>query len=418
MKNIAFILLACVLHSCTSTETAETNLKLVVKNQIDHVHFLAREPMVCEHPDGTLFVTGYKNDSGSPQLWKSVDGGNSWGWVNIGTQEDGAIGNSDVDLFIDGKGNIYLLSMTYTIIPKEDIENFDYSTTKGERVVVGISRDVGASWTWETISENDYDDRPWITATTDGTVHIIWNDGSGVHRSISKDNGASWEKVEDISSVGGSSFLANGANGQLAVRVTPLSASGFQRDPGVDFIKLSLDNGVSWSDVSIPGNLDWPEDYSGVPRWVEPIGWDKENRFYSLWSEGQQLKLGVSEDNGSSWQEYEVTKNVDTMYYPYLEVGDQGLLCTWMSGFEGNVKHNAAVIKMHTDGIQTYLLEPQTLDVWSRFGTDDIELSTGGEYFPIIPLANGNFGMVTSIQNGKANRHGFTWWELELKEVE
>ncbi|MEM7297516.1 MAG: sialidase family protein [Bacteroidota bacterium] len=417
MKNIAFILLAFVLFACTSTNSTETNLKLVVKNQVDHVHSLAREPMVCEHSDGTLFVTGYKNDSGTPQLWKSSDGGSSWESVNVGTQEEGAIGNSDVDLFIDAKGNIYLLSMTYTIIP-DNTENFDFSTTKGERVVVGVSRDAGESWNWQTISENDYDDRPWITATTDGTLHIIWNDGSGVHRSISKDDGASWEKVEDVSSVGGSSFLANGANGQLAVRITPLSASGFQRDPGVDLIKLSLDNGSTWSDVSIPGNLDWPEDYSGVPRWVEPIAWDKENRFYSLWSEGQQLKLGVSEDSGSTWQEFEVMQNVDTMYYPYLEVSDQGLLCTWMSGFTEDVKHNAAVIKVQEDGIQTYLLEPQTLDVWSRFTSEGFSRSTGGEYFPIIPLANGNFGMATTIQNSKDNRDGFTWWELELKEVE
>ena len=409
MKNGAFLFMTLALIACSN----QTNMKLVIKTQVDHVSSLAREPMVCEHPTGTLFVTGYKNDSGSPQLWKSMDGGSSWETVNVGTEKEGAIGNSDADLFIDTKGNIYLLSMTYTIIP-EDTENFDFTTTKGERVVVGVSKDLGESWSWQTISENEYDDRPWITATTDGTLHIIWNDGKGVHHSISKDEGATWKQTADISSVGGSSFLANGYNGQLAVRVSPASASGFQMDQGVDLIKLSLDNGESWSDVNIPGNLIWSEDFSGVPRWVEPIAWDKENRFFALWSEGQQLKLGISKDNGDSWQEFEVAQNADTLYFPYLETSDQGLLCTWMSGFTKDVKHNAAFIEVGESRIKTYPLEPQTLDVWSRFTSEGYSRSTGGEYFPIIPLSNGNFGMVTSIQNSKASRDGFTWWELEL----
>lgn len=393
--------------------TAQTTIELLVKNKIDHISSLAREPMICEHPKGALFVTGYKNASNSPQLWKSTDTGKTWEAVNVGGIEDGAIGNSDVDLFIDANGNIYLLSMSYTKLPN-DLEGFDFSTMKGERITLGISKDTGKSWSWQTISENDYDDRPWITATTDGTLHITWNDGNGVHHVTSLDEGTTWHRKSDISTKGGSSFLANGNHGQLAVRVAPLSASGAKLDEEADLIKLSLDNGETWSAIDIPGKRIWNQDMSGIPRWVEPLAWDKKDRLFMLWSEGTELKLGITSDNGNSWQEHVIAQGGDTLYFPYMSISEQGILCTWTAGFNEKIKHHAAVLTLEDNDILTHTLEPQKLDVWSRFAIGEYERSTGGEYFPIIPLANGNFGMVTTIQNAKANREGFTWWELVL----
>ncbi|MEM6319507.1 MAG: hypothetical protein AAF960_17680 [Bacteroidota bacterium] len=311
---------------------AQNSVEFIIKNKIDHISTKAREPMVAQHPNGTLFVTGYRNDGDVPQLWKSENEGKSWAFVKVGTTEDGAIGNSDVDLFIDQRGIIYLLSMTYTKVP-ENLEGFDFSTMKGERITVGVSQDEGITWNWHTISENAYDDRPWITASTDGTLHIVWNDGKGVHHASSKDQGTTWRKNTDISTKGGSSFLASGPNGQLAVRVAPLSASGFQFDKEVDHIQLSLNNGKSWHQVDIPGQRTWTQDFSGVPRWVEPLVWDKANNLHLLWSEGKQLKLGITADNGQSWQTQTVVQSKDTLYYPYLEYSKKGLLCTWVSGF-------------------------------------------------------------------------------------
>ncbi|MEL7123014.1 MAG: sialidase family protein [Bacteroidota bacterium] len=411
MKNYLLFLLSIL----TSLSFAQTHTELIVKNKIDHISTLAREPMVAEHPSGALFVTGYRNNSMTPQLWKSMDMGKTWKSVDVGTTADGAIGNSDVDLYIDAKGNIYLLSMTYTQLP-EDMEGFDFSTMKGERIAVGVSKDAGSSWKWQTISENDYDDRPWITATTDGSLHIIWNDGKGVHHAVSKDEGTSWQKQADVSPKGGSSFLADGYNGQLAVRIAPLSASAFKMDEGVDLIRLSLDNGKSWKDVSIPGKRTWTQDLSDIPRWVEPLAWDKEDRLYLLSSEGKELKLSATKDNGKTWKEYIIAESMDTLYFPYMQMSEQGILCTWLSGFNENIRHHAAIVKFKEEKIQIFALEPLQLDVWSRFGGGDYERSTCGEYFPIIPLSNGNIGMVTTIQNSKANRLGFTWWELILNE--
>ena len=409
MNKALFILF----FSFSLAAMAQSNTELIIKNKIDHITTLAREPMLCEHPNGTLFVTGYRNSSDSPQLWKSMDVGKTREKVEVGTRAEGAIGNSDVDLFIDGKGNIYLLSMTYTKVP-ENLEGFDFSSMKGSRIVVGISKDEGQSWNWKTISEKDYDDRPWITATTDGSLHIIWNDGNGVHHVVSTDEGETWQTQADIYEKGGSSFLAQGYNKQLAVRVAPLSASGFKMDEGVDLLRLSLDNGKTWKDVDIPGKRSWSQDLSGIPRWVEPVAWDEEDKLYMLWSEGKSLQLGISPDNGNSWKEYPVAQSADTLYFPYMQISKEGILCTWVSGFNNDIKHHAAVLKLEEDKINTYAIAPQKIDIWSRFAVGDYQRATGGEYFPIIPLSNGNLGMVTTIQNSQATREGFTWWELQL----
>ncbi len=393
--------------------TGQPKKELIVKNKIDHLSMLAREPMIAQHPNGSLFLTGYRNDSDSPQLWTSTDLGKNWEAVNVGSAADGAQGNSDVDLLIDETGTIYFLSMTYTKIPA-DMTGFDFSTLKGEQITLGISRDEGMTWKWQNISKGDYDDRPWIRKTTNGDLHIIWNDGNGVHYSRSTDQGETWERQAKIAPKGGSSFLANGHNGQLAARVAPLSASGNKLDQGIDLVRLSLDNGRNWQDVELPGERSWTQDFSGIPRWVEPLSFDQAGRFYTLWSEGKQLKMGMSSDNGQHWTEQLVAESQDTIYYPYMETHGAYTLCTWVEGFNDKIRHHAAVIQVEKDKLHIFRLDPQKLDIRSRFQIGDNQLSTGGEYFPIIRLSNGNFGMATTIQNKTANRLGFTWWELIL----
>lgn len=388
--------------------------QLVIKNKVDHLETLAREPMVAQHPNGDLYVTGYRNNGDIPQLWKSTNMGASWELVDVGTFEDGAQGNSDVDLIIDDEGNIYLLSMTYTKFP-ENLEGFDFSTVKGSQVTLGISRDEGETWKWQFISQRDYDDRPWITESSNGNLHIIWNDGKGVHYSTSTDQGETWQLQTDVYPKGGSSFLTAGNSGRLAVRVAPLSASGVKIDEDVDLARISLDQGQNWSDVAVPGERTWEQDLSGVPRWVEPMVWDENNRLLLLWSEGTELKLGISSDNGKNWQEHLVMSHVDTLYFPYMVSNNDQLLCTWVSGFRNEIKHHAAVLQIKSDGIQAAFLESQQLNIRSRFSVEENTLDTGGEYFPIIRLSNGNYGMVTTIQNRKGNQLGFTWWEMELK---
>ena len=410
MKSLLSLLFVSLI---TVTSFAQVNRELLVVNKVDHLATLAREPMVVQHPNGTLFVAGYRNQSDAPQLWKSSDLGKNWESVDVGNFEDGAQGNSDADLYIDQEGNIFFLSMTYSKVP-EDQPDFDMSTLKGEQVVVGVSRDVGKTWKWHQISKNDYDDRPWITASSNGDLHIIWNDGQGVHHSVSNDKGASWTRQPKISDKGGSSFLAHGPNGKLAVRVSPASASGHKMDQGTDYIRLSNDHGKTWQNAGLPEALTWTEDFSGVPRWVEPLAFDDAGNLYSLWSDGNTLKLGVSANDGEDWKIHPLLSHDDTLYFPYMEISGEHIMITWISGFGEKLRHNAGIVKMLNQEPILYSISPQKLDIRSRFAGAGNGLSTGGEYFPMIRMSNGNFGMATTIQNQVSGRLGFTWWELAL----
>jgi hypothetical protein len=166
------------------TDRRETSKTLVATEGVEHLDRLAREPMVVELSDGTLFVSGYDNNAEqSPGLWRSRDHGATWEGVNVGGETDGAIGDSDVDLAVGSDDTVYFVAMT-----------FDGKTHEGTRIAVGASKNAGATWTWKVLSENRFDDRPWIGVAPDGMAHVIWNDGSGVRYELSQDRGTSWKE--------------------------------------------------------------------------------------------------------------------------------------------------------------------------------------------------------------------------------
>ena len=74
---------------------------LTLAPPINHLDVVAREPMIVEHPDGTLFVGGFgasrmkENRADELTLWKRRDGGTTWARVDVGpgaprAQEDPA----------------------------------------------------------------------------------------------------------------------------------------------------------------------------------------------------------------------------------------------------------------------------------------------------------------------------------------
>jgi hypothetical protein len=123
--------------------------ELAIGKPVDHLGGLAREPMVVEHPGGTLYLSGYGSQvhgvdpTVPPNLWKSVDEGLSWASVDVGVTADGAMGNSDVDLTIGPDGTLYFFSM-----------GFNRTTREGTHVAMGVSPDGGESWGWTTLSED------------------------------------------------------------------------------------------------------------------------------------------------------------------------------------------------------------------------------------------------------------------------
>lgn len=125
--------------------------------------------MVVELADGTLFVAGYDDPAMRPNLWRSRDHGANWQRVDVGTKEDGAVGNSDVELAVGPKDELFFVTM-----------GFDLRLMAGTHVAVGVSKDEGATWHWKILSKHHFDDRPWVAVGPDGRAHVIWNDGEGV----------------------------------------------------------------------------------------------------------------------------------------------------------------------------------------------------------------------------------------------
>jgi hypothetical protein len=366
--------------------------------------------MIVEHPDGSLFVAGYGEPT--PTLWKSRDRGGTWTRVDVGTDASGAIGNSDVDLAVAPDGTLYFVAMLY-----------DREALVGRSINVGVSRDAGATWSWTQVSHTRFDDRPWIAVAPDGTVHVIWNDGSGVCHAVSRDRGATWTEEARIHEHGGSSHLAIGPHGEVAVRVTPLSASGNRYDEGIDLIAVSTDGGATWRTHAAPGRREWramrdttvrPPQWVDLPqpRWVEPLAWDAQGVLYSFWANGDGLWLARSADQGATWMTWRVAERQEVQYYPYLIARGRGeLAATWFSGEGDSLWAHAAVFTVSDGAAAPRMISsrPFRIDAWGRAqpGTPSVR-DTGGEYLAMSFLSDGALAIVSPIQNGATNRFGFS----------
>ena len=397
-----------ILARQTGTATNELILNAPTHHLFDER--LAREPMIVEHPSGVLFVAGYgmanrPTNSETPNLWKSTDRGKTFVRVNVGTTHQGALGNSDVDLAVAGDGSLYFVSMTY-----------DNQANEGVNINVGVSHDVGATWTWTQLSNTRWDDRPWVEVAPDGTVHVIWNDGDGVNHLRSTDRGLTWEKRSKVHPQGGSSHLAIGPKGEVAVRITPMSASGFKHHPEADFIAVSVDAGRTWAKHRAPGQRTWMfplSEKDPLPRWVEPVAWDANGALYSLWTEPKGVHLARSQDLGKTWQQWLVVETKETTaFFPLLIARGKGdLAATWFTAnMPGNASLRAHVATLQvSDGSGVPVVRTAPFEIDATTGKAP---TTAGEYLPAIFLRDGRLAVVTPIQNRPAKRLGFTYWTI------
>ncbi len=401
-----FLALLFLASFCRSQSTPAP---LVQLDRVDYLDHAAREPSIVQHPDGTLFVAGYgtareRDAQKVPRLWKSTDEGATWKPVNVGGEQAGALANSDVSLAMALDGTLYYASL-----------QFDIKAGEGAHIVLGVSKDRGDTWRWTMVSNNRFDDRPWVAVAPDGTAHVIWNDGSGVYHVSSRDQGAKWSDRQTINPGGGSSFLAVGPNGEVAVRIVPPSASGNKYTEGADLIAVSSDGGKTWQKHDAPGKRDWaPMDVSGaVPRWVEPLAWDSEGVLYSLWTDIKGIWLARSGDRGITWKQYKVADTEQLAYYPYLTARGSGeLAATWFSGAASTLRWRVCKIQTGSDPLR--VSKSSDLDIEAWHAPEPANYSpvpeTGGEYLSAIFLRNGKIAVVTPIQNPPAKRFGFTFW--------
>ena len=394
---------------------------LVVASPVEQLGLRAREPMVIEHPDGTLFVSGYGEPS--PTLWKSRDGGATWTLVKVGTKSDGAIGNSDVDLAVSRDGTLYFTTMGY------DRKAGKFG--EGTHVAIGVSKDAGATWTWTMLSKSRFDDRPWVEVAPDGTAHVIWNDGSGVCYAVSRDGGATWTERPRIHTQGGSSHLAVGPDGRIAVRIVPIAASGNSFAEGVDLVAVSQDGGRTWQKHKAPGQRTWipladdkgdfNEKWMSQPRWVEPLAWDSRGALYYLWGEGKALWLARSADRGRTWINWRVVESKDVVYFPYLVARGPGeLAATWVSGPVSAFEAHVARISTSDGPAAPHLAEapPFRPDSWERGEASTSAVRSrdpAGEYMAVTFLKSGRLAVVSPIQDDRAKRFGFSFWRVETR---
>jgi hypothetical protein len=116
------------------------------------------------------------------------------------------------------------------------------NTSQGIHIVVGASKDGGDRWHWTMVSKKRLDDCHGLRSAPDGIAHVIWNDGSGLYHVASRDQGTTWSDAQVIHAGEGSSHLAVGPNGEVAVRIAPVSGSGNKLAEGADLIEISTDS--------------------------------------------------------------------------------------------------------------------------------------------------------------------------------
>src|ERR1700704_5253631 len=88
IQILAFLLSAATGIACkdgrSANRVASSDLTpALAATAVEHLDLQAREPMVVEHPNGTLFVAGY--GEADPTLWKSADRGTTWTRVAVGS---------------------------------------------------------------------------------------------------------------------------------------------------------------------------------------------------------------------------------------------------------------------------------------------------------------------------------------------
>jgi len=451
---------------------------LVLTQRVAQTDTEAAEPMIVEHPNGTLFVAGmggpwttnseyyshrrHLDSLVHDRLWKSRDHGTSWIPVDLGPSAAGVVGQSDVDLAVAPDGTLYYASMTWNETDGE-----------GRRVAIGVSHDLGATWTWKVLSERRFDDRPWVVVAPDGTAHVIWNDGRGVQHVSSRDGGATWSEPTRVHDSGGSSHLAVGPQGELAVRLIPWSASHNFFNPGVDLIAVSTDGGTTWNTVPAPGRRDWrtpvpdaASSYAGpadtvrvenrprprhsccsdtiVPRWIEPLAWDGEGLLYSLWTDTTGVWLARSADRGASWKTWRIVESHlhilrghqpvfsdwgsvtsrihHGVYFPYLVArGDGELAATWHVGDGDSLHWQAARIQVGHDTSPPRVTVSRLLDLDAFDWGDSTHAAgllhvTAGEYLGVTFLPDGGIGVITPLQQTRSGPVGFTFWRFDPPE--
>lgn len=185
--------------------------------------------------------------------------------------------------------------------------------------------------------------------------------------------------------MGGSSHLAVGPGGEVAVRISAISASANQFDAEADSIAVSTDNGSTWQIHAVPGNVDWDATFSDptkIPRWVEPAAWGPGPILHHLWSEGADVYVGSSTDLGARWKKEVIYDGPGVSFFPYLTSNANGdLAATWFVQKGDALSARVSLIRPTTVGLDVMTADPFSPLAWLENKEKKVQ-NTAGEYIP------------------------------------
>lgn len=109
-------------------------------------------------------------------------------------------------------------------------------------------------------------------------------------------------------------------------------------------------------------------------------------------------------------------------YFPYLIARGSGeLAATWFSGLSSDLQAHVALLYVGAEpgdaAPRVIRSEPLLPDSWGlpERGNDPEVRDPAGEYLTVTFLRDGGLAVVSTIQDTRANRFGFSWWKIEAR---
>ncbi len=188
---------------------------------------------ICIIDKNTLLVVGDKRPDGIANVLKSVDGGTNW--VAVGNKN--LINVNYGGIFSLNKDRIWIVGDSGTIYHSDDLANSwtkievpeEYRKDEFDRVAGKSIDDI-----WVVGTKHAYDDYPVMLHTTDA--------------------GTTWERLNPIKDLNVNTVSVHGYFLGIKIYGNSVWAIG----GGGEFVVLSIDNGVTWSDItsSLTGSGD------------------------------------------------------------------------------------------------------------------------------------------------------------------
>ncbi len=265
--------------------------------------------------------TGLGNTAGQGgNLWISKDYGLTWTWYD--KDMAGGTGRSgDSYTAVSEDGTIY-----YTDL---------YLSTAS----VDFSMDGGETWIQNPgASIYVVVDRQWLMIGPDGSgghwLYFSFNElATGLQMVKSRmTGGAAIDWIPCNNGLPISTDVGSRDNFVVDQNSGVIYHSNWQSD-GL-FCYVSSDTGDSWSAHEV-----WPEPtHAKVQNTFVEVDTDTAGNIYMMWSSREHIMLGISRDEGRTWDVSEVTETNGTRVFPWIAAGDEGRIA--MTWYETNQSGN------------------------------------------------------------------------------